>query len=39
MKLIHIMYKANLNCDVLSKNVEFLIKQGLIKEHKVGKRE
>ena|SRR5665647_532038 len=32
LKLTHIMYKANLNCEVLKKNVEFLIKQGLIKK-------
>jgi len=36
LKLTHIMYKANLNCDVLSKNVEFLIKQSLIEERNVG---
>jgi predicted transcriptional regulator len=32
LKLTHIMYKANLNCDVLKKNLEFLIKQDLIKK-------
>jgi predicted transcriptional regulator len=36
LKLTHIMYKANLNCDVLKKNVEFLIKQDLIKKRIVG---
>lgn len=30
------MYKANVNCDVLKKCVEFLIKQGLIEERLVG---
>ena len=36
LKLTHIMYKANLNCDVLKKNTEFLIKQDLIKKRIVG---
>jgi predicted transcriptional regulator len=37
LKLSHIMYKANLNCDVLTKNLEFLIKQGLLKKRIVGR--
>jgi predicted transcriptional regulator len=37
LKLTHIMYKANLNCDILKKNVEFLIKQGLIQERRLGR--
>jgi predicted transcriptional regulator len=37
LKLTHLMYKVNVNCDVLSKNVVFLIKQGLIEERNVGK--
>jgi len=28
LKLTHIMYKVNVNCDVLKKYLEFLIKQG-----------
>ena len=38
MKTSHIMYKANLNCDVLKECLNFLIKQGLIEQRKVGKR-
>jgi predicted transcriptional regulator len=37
MKLTHIMFKANVNCDVLKKNVELLIKQGLIEARSVGR--
>jgi len=37
MKLTHMMFKANVNCDVLKKNVELLLKQGLIEERLVGK--
>lgn len=36
LKLTHLMYKANLNCGVLGKDVEFLIKQGLIEKRNVG---
>jgi predicted transcriptional regulator len=36
LKLTHLMYKANLNCDVLGKDVVFLIKQGLIEKRNVG---
>lgn len=32
LKLTHIMYKANLNCSVLSEYLDFLVKQGLIEE-------
>ena len=38
LKITHIMYKANLNCDVLKECLTFLIKQGLIEERKAGKR-
>ena len=38
LKLTHIMYKANLNCDVLKECLNFLIKQNLIEERKAGKR-
>jgi predicted transcriptional regulator len=37
LKLTHIMYKANLNCDVLKKNVAFLMEQGLINNRIVGR--
>ena len=37
LKLTHIMYKANLNCDILKKNIEFLTKQGLIEERIPGR--
>jgi predicted transcriptional regulator len=36
LKLTHLMYKANLNGDVLGKDVVFLIKQGLIEKRNVG---
>ncbi len=32
LKLTHIMYKANLNCNVLKDNLDFLLKQELITE-------
>lgn len=32
MKLTHIMYKANVNCNVLKENLRFLLKQSLIEE-------
>lgn len=38
LKLTHLMYKTNVNCDVLSKNLVFLIKQGLIEVRNVGRR-
>jgi predicted transcriptional regulator len=37
MKMTHIMYKANLNCNVLRENLDFLIKQKLIEERTVKK--
>ena len=37
LKLTHLMYKANVNCDVLSKDIVFLIKQGLIEGRNVGR--
>jgi predicted transcriptional regulator len=37
MKVTHIMYKANVNCNVLKEDLGFLIKQGLIEERVVGK--
>jgi predicted transcriptional regulator len=38
LKLTHIMYKANLNCSVLKKNLDFLIQQNLIEELTIVKR-
>jgi predicted transcriptional regulator len=38
MKLTHIMYKANVNCNVLKGDLGFLIKQGLVEERTI-KRE
>ncbi len=37
LKLTHIMYKANVNCSVLSEYLEFLLKQGLVEERLVKK--
>ena len=37
LKLTHIMYKANLNCSVLSEYLAFLVKQGLVEERIVGR--
>ena len=37
MKMTHIMYKANLNCNVLRENLDFLIKQKLIEEKIIAK--
>jgi len=38
LKLTHIMYKANVNCNVLKEYLDFLTKQGLVEERIVGKR-
>jgi predicted transcriptional regulator len=37
LKLTHIMYKANVNCNVLKEYLDFLLKQGLIEERMAGK--
>jgi len=37
LKLTHLMYKSNVNCEVLRKNLVFLIKQGLIEVRNVGR--
>jgi predicted transcriptional regulator len=37
LKVTHIMYKANVNCNILKEHLDFLIKQGLIEERVVGK--
>jgi predicted transcriptional regulator len=38
LKLTHIMYKANVNCNVLKEYLDFLLKQGLIEERMAEKR-
>ena len=38
LKLTHVMYKANVNCSVLKEYLDFLLKQGLIEQHTVGKQ-
>lgn len=37
LKLTHIMYKANVNCEVLKEYLDFLLKQNLIEERIVSK--
>jgi predicted transcriptional regulator len=37
LKLTHLMYKSNVNCEVLRENLVFLIKQGLIEVRNVGR--
>jgi predicted transcriptional regulator len=37
MKVTHIMYKTNVNCNILKEYLNFLMKQGLIEERIVGK--
>jgi predicted transcriptional regulator len=37
LKLTHIMYKANINCEVLKEYLDFLLKQNLIEERIVSK--
>jgi predicted transcriptional regulator len=36
-KLTHIMYKANVNCNVLTDYLDFLIKQGLAEKRTITK--
>ena len=36
LRLTHLMYKTNVNCDELTKDLVFLIKQGLIQKRLVG---
>ena len=37
LKLTHIMYKANVNCNVLTDYLDFLIKQGLVEKRTITK--
>ena len=39
MKLTHIMYKANVNCNVLNEHLNFLIKQGLVEKQIIKKKD
>ena len=38
MKLTHIMYETNVNCKVLNEYLDFLIKQSLVEERKIGEK-
>jgi predicted transcriptional regulator len=38
LKLTHLMYKTNINCSVLKEQLDFLTKQNLLEERKIGKR-
>ncbi len=38
LMLTHIVYKAKVNCSVLKQYLNFLIKQNLVEERKVGKK-
>jgi predicted transcriptional regulator len=37
LKLTHIMYKANVNCNILKEYLNSLIQQGLVEEKALGK--
>jgi predicted transcriptional regulator len=37
LKLTHIMYKANVNCQVLADYINELVKNGLVEERSIGK--
>jgi predicted transcriptional regulator len=37
LKLTHIIYKANVNCNVLTEYLDFLLKQGLIEKRVLSK--
>ncbi len=38
LKLTHIMYKSNVNCQVLKAQLDFLLKNGLVEERIVKKQ-
>lgn len=38
LKLTHLMYETNVNCKVLNEYLDFLIKQGLVEERKIGEK-
>jgi predicted transcriptional regulator len=37
LKLTHVMYKANVNCNILKEYLVFLIKQGLVEERNISR--
>ncbi len=37
LKLTHVMYKANVNCSVLTEYLDYLIGHGLVDERNIGK--
>jgi predicted transcriptional regulator len=37
LKLTHVMYKANVNCNILKEYLDFLIEQKLVEERSTGK--
>ena len=37
LKLTHVMYKANVNCNILKEYLDFLIKKGLIEKRTITK--
>jgi len=38
LKLTHVMYKANVNCNVLKEYLDFLIEHGLVEERIFGQK-
>ncbi len=38
LRLTHVMYKANVNCNVLKEQLDFLIKQNLVEERTLGRQ-
>ena len=38
LKLTHIMYETNVNCCILKEYLDYLTKQNLVEERKVGKQ-
>jgi predicted transcriptional regulator len=38
LKLTHVMHKTNVNCSIVKEYLAFLIEQGLVEEHRKGKR-
>ena len=38
LKLTHVMYKANVNCNVLKEDLGFLIKQNLVEERTIARQ-
>lgn len=37
LRITNIMYKANINCSLIKKDLDFLVKQALVEERIVGK--